>query len=57
MLMVESVVAFLSVISAILFAVFMLFLPAIWEFTRPEDAGPRLIKDVLEDETSSSSST
>jgi hypothetical protein len=48
--MTETIMTFLAVVSAILFSLFILFLPAIWELTKPEDAEPRLIQDNLMDD-------
>ena len=43
--MTETITTFVAVASAIIFSIFILFLPALWELIKPEDSGPRVIKD------------
>ncbi len=43
--MVATFIAFLIATAAIIFAILMLFIPAIRELIEPKDAGPRVIPD------------
>jgi hypothetical protein len=45
MVMVATLLAFLTVTAAIIFAILTLFLPAVRELIEPQDAGPRVIPD------------